>query len=397
MDGLANKKGLKQKAHKRGILRRAKHVMRELAALSKAIQDGGTEADSGAECSKQEYQIAIPSSLQESAIEAGAAALIRALKKGHGAKDAKQEALLSGRVYCYRCRSISCAHAELPDTRQTFWKYSATGTPQWISLTNLCIQRGDSRVDRLYDERPEVIAIYRSAGELCSEMDGVFSEEGKNETVYGQVTAGLIPTKHWLNGAVDGRFVLTVQVLRTAQGRCRLNVMGLTNPFSSSARTNNRAPTERLRRSLRKLKTKPKDLDRKNRQSESSELYETQISAYLKQLAKSIERSFRLPRQRTRHAHGRHLGGERPTSTALIDALSAPVERLLHDIEKDTVVVLGPKGRAHLFSSEGKHVTSLKLRPGEVDRKNTQKRWLLLSRDKAMAWQARLQGKTMRR
>ena len=68
----------------------------------------------------------------------------------------------------------------------------------------------------------------------------------------------------------------------------------------------------------------------------------------------------------------------------MTDALNVPQERLLRDIERHTVIVLGKKNRAHVFSFQGHHVTSLQLKPDEVDRKSKRKRWRTLTHDEAL-------------
>ena len=83
---------------------------------------------------------------------------------------------------------------------------------------------------------------------------------------------------------------------------------------------------------------------------------------------------------RTRHAEERHQSGERPTSLALADALAAGEGRFFRDEHKNTIVVLGPKHRVHVFSTAGRHVTSLELQPAEVERRLELKRWRFLER-----------------
>jgi len=60
---------------------------------------------------------------------------------------------------------------------------------------------------------------------------------------------------------------------------------------------------------------------------------------------------------------------------AVKDARKAADEKFLHDAEKDTIVVLGPKGRTHVFSRTGKLVTSMVVKPGELERRFNKTRW----------------------
>jgi hypothetical protein len=111
----------------------------------------------------------------------------------------------------------------------------------------------------------------------------------------------------------------------------------------------------------------------------------------LGRLRSDLERVFRSDPRRTVHARERHLGGERPTAHALRDALDVGPDRFLRDSERDTLVVLGPRGRTHVFSArDGRHVTSLVLGPGELDRKFGRARWRPATRPEVDAFRARL-------
>jgi hypothetical protein len=55
----------------------------------------------------------------------------------------------------------------------------------------------------------------------------------------------------------------------------------------------------------------------------------------------------------------------------------------LRDTRRDTFVVLGANSRAHVFSESGRHITSLNLGPGEVDRKRQNARWTAMSKEDA--------------
>jgi len=48
--------------------------------------------------------------------------------------------------------------------------------------------------------------------------------------------------------------------------------------------------------------------------------------------------------------------------------------------------VLGPRGRAHVFSPDGRHVTSLSLGPAEAERKGGRSRWRPLTGPEAAAF-----------
>jgi hypothetical protein len=95
----------------------------------------------------------------------------------------------------------------------------------------------------------------------------------------------------------------------------------------------------------------------------------------LNRLARTIDRIYRQSFRRTRHAQVRHRNRERPTSTALGDALHARRDSVYRDVGESTWIIVGPKNRVHVFNDSGHHVTSV-VYPGETIRRRTaQGKW----------------------
>ena len=331
---------------------------------------------------------------------ADAQALVRELggRVGEGLK--ALVAFQPGRVYCFQCESADCVHARPPDRTATFSGYTPTGKPEWQTLTNLCIARHDPRVDRLFGEHPEIIALVQTANDLKGGLLPGFGHGSLAFNVLGQVVAGLIPEDLYESDEqADHRVTITFQVVETRTGhatrRLRLNVLGITpgDIATAAADGEDRGPAESLRRTVRSMRHRLDSLGRRafsaERRGETPHL-EADVEPLLFRLRGDIERIFRPLQRRTRHAQDRHLDGARPTSRAMSDALAAPDERVLEDAERKTIVVLGPKGRAHIFSPAGKHVTSMQLRPGELDRKSGRARWRAMPREDVTAFRARL-------
>jgi len=305
-----------------------------------------------------------------------------------------------GHVYCFQCGSNDCAHARPGTSEETFAGYTATGKPAWISLPNLCIARGDPRVDKLYGGKPEVVTVIQPAHELTEELLPSFGRDSLAFKLIGQVVAGWIPGRVWPASRDSERVALTVQVVETLsshpRSRLRVNVLGLgPNGLAEAAHESARMPAERLRRAVRETRERVEAIGRRMVEAErrGKPLEVGRESAtLLKKLGHELSRIFNSGDKRTRHAQSRHVKGGRPTSSALRDAREAPDERLLRDTRRDTIVVLGPRGRAHLFSPEGKHVTSLQLDPGELDRKSRKGRWVPMAIEDARAWRGELGG-----
>lgn len=299
-----------------------------------------------------------------------------------------------GHVFCFQCDEPGCRHATIPHPAATFAGYTATGRPRWIGFTELCIARRDGRVERVFGEPPEVIAVVQSADELGQDVLAHVRGPGAPLSVLGQVVAGLLPAAY-SSGSGHDRVAATVQVIQMPEagraGRFRLNLLGTSWEAIGAvlAEEGGHGPAEGLRSALaaarHRLQAQSRHANRRERAGETVDL-EKIVMPILCDVQRDMERVFREHRWRTRHAEVRHRSGKRPTVTAVSEARSAPTNRLLHDLNRKTIVVLGRKGRAHVFSAEGRHVTSLQLGPGEVTRKTARGRWRALSETDARAF-----------
>jgi hypothetical protein len=97
-------------------------------------------------------------------------------------------------------------------------------------------------------------------------------------------------------------------------------------------------------------------------------------STILRKATRSLERLGRQSQRRTLHAEKRHAE-KRPTSKALEDAAGAKDESLYQDDREGTIIVLGSRSRTHVFSPEGRHITSLSLKKEEVESRKRRQRW----------------------
>ncbi|MEZ4265836.1 MAG: hypothetical protein R3F39_05620 [Myxococcota bacterium] len=291
-----------------------------------------------------------------------------------------------GRVYCFLCQSSRCEHADTPDTISVFAGYAANGRPEWVSFANLCLARGDERVDRLYAEPPEVIGIVQGPSELASELLPGFGHGQDAWRLLGQVAIGLLPRALAGRGTRSERVALTLQLVETGardgKRRLRLNVLGLSPEAiaEAAAADDERGQAEAFRRTLGEARARIDTLGlRLWRAAKTDEdLDEGALAlALLTQLRSDLERVFRAGLKRTRHAQTRHLEGDRPTDRAREDLAQATPSQCYLDTRRDTVAVLGPQGRAHIYARDGRLVTSLRLKDGELERKVSHGRWEL--------------------
>ena len=88
---------------------------------------------------------------------------------------------------------------------------------------------------------------------------------------------------------------------------------------------------------------------------------EAVVEPHLKELARTFERFYRQAGRRTAHLETRRREGGRPTHMALDDLRRARPGALYRDEKNGTYIVLGPRGRTHVFNPDGKHITSVQL------------------------------------
>jgi hypothetical protein len=134
---------------------------------------------------------------------------------------------------------------------------------------------------------------------------------------------------------------------------------------------------KRMERTLEKTDGAPTNADRRKVLG--------RVPAVLSQLAASLTSGYRQSQRRTRHAEERRA--ERPIERALADTRVADPEDFLADEKTGNTVVRGRAGRYHVFTPEGKHVTSFKSGPDTVEFRVRTRRWRFLSDDEREEWQ----------
>jgi len=315
-------------------------------------------------------------------------------------------AFLPGAVYCLRCESSECPHATPPSSRCVFAGYGDTGRPQWCELELWLSRCGDSRLSRLYENQRELVAVWMSAEEIYARLLPVFDDPLHRYRILGQLCAGWfhLPASEPSREPV----AVTVQLVRSGPqedaATLSLNVVGVLPPREPSS---SHAPPQPLNGShlveldevlhpLRRELATAAVLRRKAVVSGHDGSGLLRLSercvALLKDAARDFEHRSRVAGKRTLHARERARQSIRPTTKAFDEARTVGREHILADKQKGTIVVLGANGRVHVFSPDGKHVTSVVF-PGNVVRARTQKkRWVPLSDESCAEFQNRIRG-----
>lgn len=352
------------------------------AALVREL-DGGRPPDA---------EVVVPVTLAlggERRLEERARELVAALRERIGETVRGASAFHEGHVYCFYTDAPESPYSRPPRPSDVFAGYAANGRPEWIGFSNLCLRKQEPRVDRLYAESPEIIAIVQMQDEL---LDGLMPGFGHGSHAYrllGQVAFGLVPVTLDPRARMVERVALTLQLVATTEGtsaeRLRLNVIGLSPDAiaEAAAASDATSSAEAFRLLVRATRERVDALGRRralaSRRGEALDVGE-QVRALLTRLRADLMRVFKQRDYRTRHAEERHQSQERPTALAITDALGAGDGSFFRDERKDTVVVAGPKHRVHVFSRDGRLVTSLEVLPGELARRVDRGRWLPLER-----------------
>ncbi len=291
-----------------------------------------------------------------------------------------------GRVYCFFCESSDCEHAAPRTPRDVFAGFGQTGQPEWRPFLDLAIDRRLEGVDRLSEGSSRPIQLLMEKAELVGDRLEAFSRGDRAYDLRGQLTLGYF---HQSNGnGCSERFAVTLQLVRSSTRsravRLGLNVLG-------------RLPDGR---DVRELLDGPRDLTfldlvhdaggrlarinqdlKRRRPKERIDRAAEAADKLLKDMAQGFGRRRRRRIWRTEHARERAREKERPTGMARSDLASAKPDRSFRDRRDRTFIVLGPKGRVHVFSDEGLHVTSLQLDRKSIDARIDKKRWRPLEPD----------------
>jgi len=302
------------------------------------------------------------------------------------------EAFQIGRVYCYRCDRSDCPHSLPPRPTSVFGGYSSTGLPVWPELSQVLLEQKHPRVELLYGTaQNDLVAAYMEAEVLKQRQLNVFGRQSKTYDILGQVVFGFLKlrsTSEKRNEPELVAFTLQAVESRRLDGTPRLELNVLANLSDGSPalhalqgayqmRVSDVIGSARHRISSLRPPSKPP-----TRRSGGAWVPDTPalVASTLQGLARKLEKVGRQRGRRTAHAE-RHRVKNRPTSKAWEDAFSAPEDSILWDKHEKTFVVLGPRNRVHVFSPEGRHVTSLVMAGEAVRSRKRRKRWLTLTDD----------------
>jgi hypothetical protein len=241
------------------------------------------------------------------------------------------------------------------------------------------------------DSQNDLVAAYMDPEELKQRQLNVFGRQSKTYDILGQVVFGFLKVRSTSEKPTEAeRVAFTLQAVesRRLDGTPRLELNVLANLSDGSPALHAFKGTYQMRVSdvigsarhrISSLRPPSKPHTRR-RGGTSMQDTHTLVASTLQGLARKLEKVGRQRGRRTAHAEG-HRVKNRPTSKAWEDAFNAPEESILWDKHEKTFVVLGPRSRVHVFSPEGRHVTSLVMASEAVRSRKRRKRWLPLTDD----------------
>jgi len=286
---------------------------------------------------------------------------------------------LPGHLYCLRCASASCEHSFPATGQEVFAGYGPSGLPRFLDFGQWLLERRDPRVDLLFDTPRRLIAHTTPGPDLTTQLLPVFQDADSGYHIHGQVAAGWysFPTSRGLNESLALTFQIVSSQPPKGQLRFGLNLIGIApddQPLENLFDRTGELPWMRSARWAQEALRQIEHTVARARTMDDGKLDE-RIQGLLSGLARRLERTDRSRRRRTSHAQHRHRQGDRPTWKALSDLAAASDEDLLYDTRRKTLIVLGERGRAHVFNRAGKLVTSIRYSPTSIERRREKRLW----------------------
>ena len=281
--------------------------------------------------------------------------------------------MVRGKVFCHHCNDSKCQHSTPSGPSEVFAGYQSTGRPRFEPLLGYLLELGDDRLEYLTAPSPSIVARVIGRKRLLGEQLAEYGRGSLKYAIWGQVVMGYV----MLGGE---KHALTFQVVETGDRRLRPQIIGsqtLLDAMADGHENRLVALLTVLRQNARKIESLGQEAQNQKGKKERAQLRE-KVFKVLRQVALSLERKGRQRGRRTKHAEKRRQE-KRPVTTGFKDLFKAPVESFFSDEVKGSIVVLGPGGRAHVYSEDGRHVTSLNLKKAEIDRRLKRKRYQPLS------------------
>ena len=295
-----------------------------------------------------------------------------------------------GRTYCLRCGTDECPHARPRTPREVFAGYGPTGIPRFVDLTQLLLDCQDPRVDGLFDEsRRAFVSLLLTGDDLARELLPAYRDRERGYQLHAQLAAGWFRVRDAAGQpqAVALSFQVSSLAGRRGTRRFALGMVGMGPEGQSPDRLHDLLVGDTHLREVRWARGVLERIERAANRGARN--VERRIEGLLDGLGRRLEHRHRSRGRRTGHAERRHASGQRPTRMALSDLERAAADSLLYDTRRRTIVVLGERGRAHLFNADGLLVTSVRYPPHVIERRRRSGLWRALTGEEVRAIRSR--------
>lgn len=313
------------------------------------------------------------------------AQIARAQKKFRADLEAKVEALRKdhhyfppGAAFCFRCTTAECEHSRPGSPREVFAGYEKVGVPRFTGLGQYLMESADPRAQLLFEGQDSFLTRVDGGQSLTKAILAPFRRSQEGLYLHGQVVAGWFTVPHQDSDRIALSFLLYSHRRSRDRRTYRLQPVFPPQLGALYPEKNLEAPWRPALRTVQPIIRKLNELEAQSHRSKEGQAIQNQlVEKLLRQLADFLDRPVQSRKKKTRHGRKRHQLTDRPTSQARRDAIQAADESLFFDHENNTVVVLGPKGRIHIFTPKGQLVTSLRLNKVSLNRRLDQKRWIV--------------------
>ncbi|MBP7146289.1 MAG: hypothetical protein KBD01_02005 [Acidobacteria bacterium] len=344
--------------------------------------------------SRVDLRIGLPVGASDEDLERLAEQALATIQRSLAGLAAHAAAFRPGRVYCLRCRRPDCEHSLPADPRHVFAGYGPSGVPRFADYGQLLLDRHDERIEWLYETPPRLAALRLDEPDLVADLLPAFRAGEGEPLIHGQVSAG------WYRApdpaGRDQMLAVTVQVLSSrppgGARRFAVNVVGVGPGGETLEQLHDRLGHTPWLPAVRWAQTVLHDVEASARgrrpAGPAAEALARRLDGLLGGIARRLEHGERARDRRTHHAQVRHGEGSRPTRMAVADLARAREEQLLFDERRQTLVVVGERGRVHMFNFEGKLVTSVRYPPATIQRRRETGLWRSASREEVAAVRA---------
>lgn len=285
-----------------------------------------------------------------------------------------------GKLFCFRCKENNCDHAQPSEPAQVFVGYDSMGCPNYEDLSQYLINTGDPDVDSIYEHRPKLLVRHIPGRVLRERQVASFGRTSKSYAILHQTLAGyfVIPGREAFEDA--GKLALSFQAVegRSRDGKfcLELNTLFSRGQFEDELKDAIDEHLGWVNRARKNSLSELKRLESRIHRGESRDILRA-VPGIMRRFGQVLERNQRQQSRQTRHAQERKQI-QRPVDKAMADLREARPERMYLDARTKAIVLCADKGRCHIFSELGRHVTSFTINTESVRTRLRKKRWLSL-------------------